>query len=236
MLKPTLWIYALTLSASLHAEDLGKLIFSDDFNRNESQELKDEPGNGWATNSDSRAKGNKQVDLVDGHLRIFIHKEADHAVSVTHPFEFTNGTVKMRFKLQDAKDTLGLNFADLGLKTVHAGHLCMAIFSVKDVLLRDLKTGVMDLQTYEQKKAGSLPKEALEALKLKEKSFPATIAPESWHSLIVTITGDTITAAVDAQSVGSFSSPGIAHGTKRMLRLSVPKTAIVDDIEFYRAN
>ena len=41
MLKPTLWIYALTLSASLHAEDLGKLIFSDDFNRNESQELKD---------------------------------------------------------------------------------------------------------------------------------------------------------------------------------------------------
>ena len=176
------------------------------------------------------------MDLVDGHMRIFIHKEADHAVSVTHPFEFTNGTVKMRFKLQDAKDTLGLNFADLGLKTVHAGHLCMAIFSVKDVLLRDLKTGVMDLQTYEQKKAGSLPKEALEALKLKEKSFPTTIAPESWHSLIVTITGDTITAAVDAQSVGSFSSPGIAHGTKKMLRLSVPKTAIVDDIEFYRAN
>ena len=236
MFKPTPWIYALALSVGLQAEDVGQLVFSDDFARSESQELKDEPGNGWATNSESRAKGNKQVDLVDGHMRIFIHKEADHAVSVTHPFEFTNGTIKMRFKLQDSKDTLGLNFADLGLKTVHAGHLCMAIFSVKDVLLRDLKTGVMDLPTYEQRKAGTFPKEAAEALKLKEKSFPTTIATDSWHSLVVTIRGDTMTASVDAQTVGSFSSAGIAHTTKKMLRLSVPRNAIVDDVEFYRFN
>ena len=235
MLRPTPWLFAFCLSVNLHAEELGQRIFSDNFNRSESQEEKDEPGNGWGTNSAARAKGNKQVDLVDGHMRIFIHKEADHAVSVTHPFEFKDGTVKMRFKLEDAKDTLGLNFADLGLQTVHAGHLCMAIFSVKDVILRDLKTGSMDLPTYEQRKAGTLPKEAAEALKLKEKSFPTRIAPDSWHSLAVTINGETMTASLDGEAVGSFSSPGIGHATKKMLRLSVPKNAVVDDVEFYQS-
>lgn len=223
------------IGLSLHAEDAGKLVFSDDFNRNESQETRDEPGNGWETNSKSRAKGNKQVDLQDGALRIFIHKEADHAVSVTHPFEFTDGTVKMRFNLEDAKDTLGLNFADLSLKSVHAGHLCMAIFSTKDVILRDLKTGVMDLATYDARKAGTLPKEAVAALKSKEKSFPVSIAPGSWHSLSVKIEGETISASVDGHPVGSFSSPGIAHPTKKTLRLSVPKSALVDDVQFYQA-
>lgn len=221
---------------SLRAEEPGKLVFSDDFNRNESQETLDEPGNGWETNSKARAKGNKQVDLQDGALRIFIHKEADHAVSVTHPFEFKDGTVQMRFKLEDAKDSLGLNFADLGLKTVHAGHLCMAIFSTKDVLLRDLKTGVMDLANYNAKKEGSLSKEAAAALKLKEKAFPAPIAPGVWHSLSVTIDGETLSAAVDEKPVGSFSSPGIAHPTKKTLRLSVPKNAVVDDVRFFVRN
>jgi hypothetical protein len=86
-----LFLTALSITPAIAAEDLGQLIFQDDFERVESQETKDEPGNGWGTNSKSRAKGNKQVDLKDGTMRIFIHAEADHAVSVTHPAEFTDG-------------------------------------------------------------------------------------------------------------------------------------------------
>ena len=226
----------LFLGFSLRAEDPGRLVFSDDFNRVESQETRDEPGNGWETNSRARAKGNKQVDLQDGALRIFIHPEADHAVSVTHPFEFADGTVRMRFKLGDDRDTLGLNFADLGLKTVHAGHLCMAVFGAGSVVLRDLKTGVMDLANYDARKAGTLSREAAAALKSKERTFPLVAASGAWHSLEVTIRGDTISATVDDRAVGSFSSAGIAHPTKKMLRLSVPKNAVVDDVRFYVAN
>src|SRR3954467_5090729 len=93
----------LGLSPLFAAHDAGRLIFEDDFARNESQEKTDEPGNGWSTNSKSRAKGNKQVDLRDGALYIFIHPEADHAVSVTRPAEFTDGAVALRFKLEDAR-------------------------------------------------------------------------------------------------------------------------------------
>ena len=130
--------------APLHAaESHGRLIFQDDFSRNESQEKTDEPGNGWTTNSKSRAKGNKQVDLRDGAMYIFIHPEADHAVSVTHPAEFTDGAVALRFKLEDARDSLGLDFADSSRKDIHAGHLFAARVSPKQVLLQDLATGGM---------------------------------------------------------------------------------------------
>ena len=35
---------------------------------------------------------------------------------------------------------------------------------------------------------------------------------------------------IDGRDVGEFQSPGIAHPTKRRLRLSVAKTAVVDDL------
>ena len=72
-------------SFTLAATDFGELVFQDDFERSESQEKKDEPGKGWATNSNKRAQGDKQVDLKDGSMHIFISPRADHAVSVTHP-------------------------------------------------------------------------------------------------------------------------------------------------------
>lgn len=220
---------------TVRADDLGQLVFSDDFNRKESQEKTDEPGNGWETNSRSRAKGNKQVDLVDGAMRIYIHAEADHAVSVTHPFAFTDGAVKMRFKLEDERDRLGLNFADLEFKEVHAGHLCMAMFSPKDVTLRDLKTGQMEIKGYEARKAGKKPTAEEQAvLKTKEKVIPCPIKIGEWHELVVRIEGTKMTAAVDGKEVGEFSSPGIGHPTKRMLRLNVPRNAVVDDVALFK--
>ena len=44
--------------------------------------------------------------------------------------------------LEDAKDSLGLDFADLQCKEVHAGHLCLAKVDAKQVQLVDHKTGV----------------------------------------------------------------------------------------------
>ena len=220
-------------ATALPAEDFGKLIFSDDFQRTASQETKDEPGNGWGTNSAGRAKNNKQVDLRNGAMYIYIHKEANHAVSVTHPAVFTDGAVAMRFMLEDAKDSLGLDFADMECKTVHAGHLFKATFGAKSVALADLKTGNMDLKIQEARLAKTLTKEQTAALKEKEKSFPWPIEIGKWHELTVKVEGDEISATVDGKSVGSLKSAGIAHPTKQMLRLSVPRNAVVDDVKIW---
>lgn len=219
---------------SLQAVDKGKLIFSDDFERNESQEKTDEPGNGWGTNSKSRAKGNKQVDLKDGAMYIYIHKEADHGVSVTHPAEFKDGTVELKFMLENPQDTLGLDFADLQCKEVHAGHLFKVTAGVKKVDIDDMKSGIMNLKFEEAKKAKTLTDEQKKFLATTKKSFPVKLETGKWYALVVQITGDKVSVTIDGKVAGEFSSEGFAHPTKKMLRLAVPKKAVVDDVKIYR--
>lgn len=220
---------------SLAAENNGKVVFEDAFERNESQETTDEPGNGWGTNSKSRAKGHKQVDLRDGAMYIFTHAEADHAASVTHPAEFTHGTVRMRFMLEDERDSLGLNFADLQCKEVHAGHLFAARISVKDVLLQDLKTGNMRLDIREARLAKQpLTAEQQAALQGKSRTTSHRLTVGKWYEVEATIKGDQLSVAIDGQRIASLASPGIAHPTKRMLRLAVPRNAVVDDVKIWQ--
>jgi hypothetical protein len=230
-----LFLFALIFTPALLADDLGQLIFQDDFERSESQEKTDEPGNGWGTNSKSRAKGHKQVDLREGAMRIFIHAEANHAVSVTHPAEFTDGAVSLRFMLEDAQDSLGLDFADLEFKEVHAGHLFAARISPKQVLLQDLKMGNMRLDIREAREARQkLTPEQQQALEGKQKAFPHQTEIGKWHDLAVKIAGEELSVVIDGQPVGSFKSPGIAHPSKKTLRLSVPRNAVVDDVKIWR--
>lgn len=235
-LVPLCFAAALASFTSLHAaDDHGKLIFQDDFARTESQEKTDEPGNGWGTNSKARAKGNKQVDLRDGAMYIYLSAEADHAVSVQHAAEFTDGAVALRFKLEDARDSLGLDFADLSRKDIHAGHLFAARVSPKQVLLQDLATGGMRLDIHTARKAKQkLSADQQQALVNKEKKIPATIAVGEWHTLLVKISGDELAVTIDDRPVGSLKSPGIAHPTKKMLRLAVPRNAVVDDVKIWR--
>jgi hypothetical protein len=215
--------------------DLGELVFQDDFERAESQEERDEPGNGWATNSAKRAQGDKQVDLKDGTMRIYISPRADHAVSVTHPFEFRNGSVALRFLLEDKKDSLGLNFADLNFKGVHAGHLFVVRIYSNRVEITDLKTGVMRKDIRETRKAKkALSEEQKHALKGKSKRFEKVTATGKWHNLLVTVSEDQLSLELDGEQVGSFSSSGIAHPTKQMLRLSVPQNVVVDDVRLWK--
>lgn len=217
------------------ADDQGKLLFQDDFQRTESQETKDDPGNGWGTNSKSRAKGNKQVDLRDGAMYIYIHAEADHAVSVTQPAIFTDGSVAMRFMLENERDSLGLDFADPECKEVHAGHLFAARITPKQVQLQDLKTGNMRLDIREARQAKKeLTAEQQQAMKGKDKTVIRPLELNKWHDLLVKAVGDELSVAIDGESVGSFRSPGIAHPTKKLLRLSVPRNAVVDDVKIWQ--
>lgn len=235
-MKPTLpaLLLSLALAPLLGADDHGELIFSDDFERSESQELKDEPGNGWGTNSRTRAQGNKQVDLKDGTLRIYLHEAADHAVSVTHPFAFTDGSVGLKFLLEDEKDSLGLNFADLEEKSVHAGHLFVAKVKPGQLQIQDLKHGNMKLTTREARLNQTLTPEQKKQVAEKTLSFPAEVKGGTWHDLLVTVDGDTLTVSVDGKEAGRFSSEGFAHPTKRLLRLAVPRNAVVDEVRIWR--
>ena len=213
--------------------DRGKIILEDHFERDESIPDKDDIGNGWTSNSRWRAKGNKQVDLVDGAMHVTRHPVADHGVAIFHDIAMKNGAVQLKFKLGE-KDDLGVDFVDRELKTVHAGHLCMARVTLKQLRLMDSKTGHMDLKIRERRLAGEKSKELAEFLKTKSKVFPIDLKPNHWYTLLVEIDGNVMTASIDGKVIGKFESEGIGHPTKRMMTLAVNKSAWVDDVTVWR--
>ncbi|MCA9127227.1 MAG: ThuA domain-containing protein [Planctomycetales bacterium] len=211
----------------------GTLIFADSFDRVPSQQEQEEIGNGWGSNSAARAGGHKQVDLRDGAMHIYIHESADHAVSVRHDAEFRDGRVEMRFMLEHPGDILGLDFADLGLDTVHAGHLFKVTIGTNKLEIMDSKTGSMSLKIRELSQEQKSTPEIRKLLASKKKITPLKLATGKWYPLTVAIVGDVVKVAIDGAEIDQFQSEGFAHPTKRMLRIAVPKQAVVDDVRIF---
>lgn len=219
----TLFVHSLLSSAE------PTLLFTDDFARDEKTPGKEDIGNGWTSNSGWRAKGHQQVDLIDGVMHVTKHAEADHGVAIFHDVAFQDGIVELRFKLGEGDD-LGVDFVDRELKTVHAGHLCMARVTNKNLTITDSKTGGMDNKIRERREAGDKSPELAALLKTKTKSFKLDLKSDEWHTMHITVAGNTMSVKVDGLDAGSFSSEGIAHPTKRMITLAVNKSAMVDDV------
>lgn len=225
----------LIITTILKADKMyGELIFQDDFERTESQEKKDEPGNNWTTSSEKTAYGSKQVDLRDGHMYIYTHKKAWHATSVRHAFKFKNGTMGIKVLFDNQKDSLKLNFTDLSEKSVHAGHLFNVTISPESITFEDLKTGVMNLKIKEARKVNTLTNEQKRILANKTHCIKNILELGKWHQVYVTIKDDTVTCTVNCKIIGSFKSQGIAHETKSMIRLLVPRNAHVDEVRIWK--
>ena len=231
-LKPILALIVLVLSCGTSlAQESETLLFEDDFQRNESQEIKDEPGGKWKTNSEKRAGGNKQVDLRDGTMCITRHATADHAVSVTHPAVYRDCRVHLRFRLDDKRDDLGIDFADMRCQEVHAGHICKIFFRLDGVEVFDFKNGRMN-KARRDAWQGKEKTPAQEAELAKwEREFKHPIAPGQWHDAVVTIRGEVMSFDVDGENVGSFSSAGMAHPQKDMIRFSARREARIDSVK-----
>ncbi len=72
------------------------------------------------------------------------------------------------------------------------------------------------------------------ALKGKNETKPHQLTVGKWHEVVAMIQGDRLSVAIDGKPIASLASPGIAHPTKRMLRLAVPRNAVVDDLQIWK--
>lgn len=230
----TLFHFVLTASFAAAADPAtGTLLFEDHFDRDEATPGKEDIGGGWTSNSAWRAKGHQQVDLVDGAMHVTKHAEADHGVAIFHDVAFQDGAVELRFKLGQGDD-LGVDFVDRELKTVHAGHLCIARVTLSGITLTDSKTGGMDNKIRERREAGDKSPELAALLRSKTRTFKHDLKPDEWHTLLVKVEADQMSARINGQDIGSFKSEGIAHPTKRMITLAVNKSAWVDDVKVWK--
>lgn len=224
--------FALTIFASAEAAS-PRLLFTDDFERDETQQLKDELGNDWNTNSDKRAGGNKQVDLVDGTLHVFKHKTAHHNVSMTHPAKYKDCRVQLRFRIDHERDDLGIDFADMNCREVHAGHICKVFVRADGIEIFDFKFGRMNKPYRDAVKAGDVSDQQKTQLKNWQKQIGHTIALHTWHDLVVTIIKDTMAVELDGNQILSFTSPGMGHPQKDMIRFSARREVWLDDVKMH---
>ena len=206
-----------------------RVLIDDDFERSDGGSAKDAVGGGWSTNSKGRAKGNKQVWLGEGRIRIERHAEADHGVSVVHELGMRDGVVAVRARLTPQGD-LGLNFADMNEKGVHAGHLFMVKIRPQKIELEDLKSARMRKDVRERRQAGDASPELKRLIDEHTVRVKGGPEPGEWHDIVATVSGETLTLSVDGVEVGSLTSPGVGHPTKGRLRIAVNKPVEIDRV------
>ncbi|MDF1858680.1 MAG: hypothetical protein P1U87_00620 [Verrucomicrobiales bacterium] len=225
---------ALPDSVASVVEARGTLLFEDDFNREDSDES-DDLGTSWTTNSQSRAQGAKQNDLVEGELVMTISPKADHAISTVHNTAepYGDAVVSLRMKLEEG-DQLKLAYNDKEEKSVWAGHINGVIMTPERLTLSDEREGRfrLDLRNGKETPEGKAALE--EALKSTDKTFPLDLEAGEWHEVVTWHDGDTLKVYIDGDEVGTHTSPGFGHGTKRQFVFAVAKHAVVDDLKIWK--
>jgi hypothetical protein len=206
---------AATLTTAL-ADDYTRLIFSDDFSSNSF-------GPRWGHYKSSSV-------VKDGILVGITGETSDHPAveSIKFDPEFDlEVSVKFRFVSDKAK-SFNVWFDDKDYKGSHAGHICQASISPTGVTLSDAKTGGFDLTNglYDRKKENKLTPEEKKMLTTKQKSFPATVSLNDWHTLVAQTKGDELSVSIDGKAIGSFKSSGIAHDHKTLVSLTTNRVDV----------
>lgn len=224
--------YTLPEELASLVEESGVLLFNDDFNREDSDE-KDDLGEPWTTNSESRAMGDKQNDLVDGTLVMTISPRADHAISTNFMPSETYGdcVLFVRMKLEE-EGQLKLAYNDKADKSVWAGHINGVTLNEESVVLADERSARFKMEFRENKDS----EEYQDALAAAEKSFSVEIEKEEWYEVATLHRGDTLKVYLNGKEIASHSSPGFDHPTKNHFAFAVPNKAIVDDLYLWKLN
>lgn len=206
-------LVAFSLTTAALAADSGhynRTIFADDFS-----------GSGFGP----RWGHYKSSSVVkDGVLIGITAPTSDHSAvdNIKFPGERDlEVAVKFRFTSDKAK-SFNVWFDDKDYKGSHAGHICQATISPTSVNLADAKTGGFDLTggLYDRKKANQLTEAEKKTLATKAKRLPVQLSLNAWHTLVVRTKGEELSVTIDGKLVGSFQSPGIAHGTKSLVSLT----------------
>lgn len=171
--------------------------------------------------------------IVDGVMVGLMPVDADHASVnslVLPPFSDVEASLKFKF---EGSPLFTIAFNDSKYKGSHAGHICRVAIKMKQISLRDGKTGIFNNEIYAKKKAGTLDDKAKAILKATQKNIPFKFQKGKWYHLVIRIQGDTMQVSVDGKVAGSFQSKGIAHASKNKPAIVVAKQAMhFDDLVF----
>ncbi len=126
--------------------------------------------------------------------------KADYRAVIRTELDFDEIDIRFDLRFNGGKS---FNFVldDANEKSVHCGHICRATVFPKFLMIKDDKTGGMNLKVRAQRKARNLSAVEAEALgkllKRTQLSAKVSIKPGDWHTLRLRIRGDVMKAFLD---------------------------------------
>jgi hypothetical protein len=190
----------------------GKLLFEDDFSRNEmAPRWKIGMGfftiqNGVVTAAENPADHHGAYAYVDPH------------------FPYKDFVAEFSFKFNGGK-SCSFRMDDTDYEGSHAGHIIRATIMPTSVQLDDSKFGSMKTELYEKMREPNTTaeekKQVQAAMKAKAASFKVVLDLTKWHQARVEVVGDEMLLSIDGKSVGYLKSEGVDHPTKNAVGFTI---------------
>ena len=159
-----------------------------------------------------------------------------HAAVIGTEIPTRNSVLAFRFRFEGAT-ALSAEFDDRKYAGSHYGHICRVVISLKDVTLRDERDGSMRNDIYEMSKDPARKAERSQLLEGRNATFPVTLSPGTWYSMILETVDDAMRASIDGKPVAYLKSSGIAHPTKSKIEFGCAgKDGYFDDITIWNAD
>jgi hypothetical protein len=145
--------------------------------------------------------------------------------------------VVVEFKFQlDGSSGFNAVFDDQKFKGSHAGHLCRASFTPKQLRLADDKKGIMSNELYEMRKDPARKAEAEKLAAPHSSGAKISLEQKRWYHVIIEVMGDEMRVSMDGVPLAYLKSEGIAHETKSSFHFTVNgKGVLFDDVRIWQA-
>ncbi|QDU62978.1 6-phosphogluconolactonase [Planctomycetes bacterium Pan216] len=193
-----------------------RLVFEDDFSRNE-------VGNAWHSPIGS-------FRIEEGALRGAEDPKDGHGAVTQTYLDFADLILEFRFQFQGSK-SFNVVIDDRYYRGAHAGHLCRVSVSKSQILLRDDKTGFMENANFKLLRDKAKRAPTLTKLADKQKQIPVKLESGKWYRLKVSMIGETLSVALDGNTLGTLKTPGIGHLTKTDFGFTVVGDGLlIDDV------
>lgn len=216
------FISASLMAADVPAEPLAKkseVILSDDFERADLGQWK--PLIGTFT--------------VEGGVLKGVQTRADHGAVGRFYHPMKDVIVEFKFQL-DGSNGFNAVFDDQKFKGSHAGHICRASFTPKQLRLADDKKGIMSNELYEMRKDPARKAEADKLAAPHSSGAKINLEQKRWYSVIIEIMGDQMRVSLDGTPIAHLKSEGVAHETKSSFHFTVNgKGVLFDDVKIWQA-
>lgn len=196
----------------------GELLFSDDFERSDL-------GENWKV----VIPGFK---VANGNL-VGTQDRADHGAVGRVYVPMKDVVMSFRFLLPEGC-TFNVVFDDKNFKDSHAGHICRVAVTPKQIRLGDDKEGIMRNDIFAMRKNPETRAKSEALLAGKGAVLKTAVSLDSWHTMVIEISGERMQVKLDDKTLGSLESSGISHPTKESVHFTVNGDGILfDDVQIW---